>query len=43
MTGYTWLMGRLPRRWGLPITQVGITGLLVLFWFLFQTPRPGSR
>ncbi len=29
MTGYTWLMGRLPRRWGLPITQVGITGLLV--------------
>ena len=39
MTGYTWLMGRLPRRWGLPITQVGITGLLVLFWFLFQTPQ----
>jgi ATP:ADP antiporter, AAA family len=39
MTGYTWLMGRLPRRWGLPIIQVGITGILVVFWFLFQTPQ----
>ena len=24
MTGYTWLMARLPRRWALPITQVGM-------------------
>ena len=37
MAGYAWLMGRLPRRWGLPITQAGMAGLLVAFWFLFQT------
>src|SRR5262245_31309407 len=37
MTGYTALISRLPRRWGLPITQVGMAGLLLLFWFLFQT------
>src|SRR4029079_5933391 len=39
MTGYTWLMGRLPRRWGLPIIQVAMTGLLIVFWFLFQSPQ----
>jgi AAA family ATP:ADP antiporter len=37
MTGYTWLIARLPRRWGLPITQTGLVALLVVFWFLFQT------
>jgi AAA family ATP:ADP antiporter len=37
MAGYTWLIGRLPRRWGLPITQAGLVALLVVFWFLFQT------
>src|SRR6476660_7438676 len=37
MAGYTWLMGRLPRRWALPITQVGMSGLLFLFWFLFHS------
>ncbi len=37
MTGYTWLMSRLPRRWSLPITQGGIVVLLVVFWFLFRT------
>ena len=37
MSGYTWLMSRLPRRWSLPITQAGIAALLVAFWFLFQT------
>ena len=37
MTGYTWLIARLPRRWGLPITQIGLVALLVIFWFLFQT------
>ncbi len=36
MIGYGWLIGRLPRRWGLPITQFGIVGLLILFWFMFQ-------
>jgi ATP:ADP antiporter, AAA family len=36
MAGYAWLMQRLPRRWGLPISQVGMAGLLVVFWFLFQ-------
>jgi len=37
MTGYTWTMARLPRRWGLPITQVGMTALVASFWFLFRT------
>jgi ATP:ADP antiporter, AAA family len=37
MAGYAWLMARLPRRWGLPITQAGMAVLLVVFWFLFQT------
>ncbi len=37
MTGYAWLMSRLPRRWSLPITQGGIVVLLVAFWFLFRT------
>ena len=37
MAGYAWLFARLPRRWGLPIVQSGMAGLLVMFWFLFQT------
>ena len=37
MAGYAWLMARLPKRWALPITQVGMGALLLLFWFLFQT------
>src|SRR5688572_30086088 len=40
MTGYAWLMARLPRRWALPITQVGMGVLLLAFWVLFQ--RPGA-
>lgn len=36
MTGYAWLMARLPRRWALPITQVGMAALLIVFWFLFH-------
>ncbi len=36
MTGYAWLMARLPKRWGLPITQIGMSGLLFAFWFLFR-------
>jgi ATP:ADP antiporter, AAA family len=37
MIGYGWLISRLPRRWSLPMTQLGLVGLLVLFWFLFKT------
>ncbi len=37
MVAYSWLMARLPRRWSLPIVQVGIVGLLIAFWFLFRT------
>jgi len=36
MVAYSWLMARLPRRWSLPIVQMGIVGLLVTFWFLFR-------
>ena len=36
MTGYAWLMARLPRRWALSITQVGMGGMLLGFWVLFQ-------
>jgi ATP/ADP translocase/CRP-like cAMP-binding protein len=37
MAGYSRMVGLLPRKWVIPIVQVGIAGLLVLFWFLFQT------
>jgi AAA family ATP:ADP antiporter len=37
MTGYSWLMARLPRRWALPIVQTGMALLTLLFWFLFKT------
>ena len=37
MAGYSKLVGMLPRKWVIPIVQVGIAGLLLLFWFLFQT------
>jgi ATP/ADP translocase/CRP-like cAMP-binding protein/HEAT repeat protein len=37
MQGYTWVMRAVPRRRIIPVTQVGIAGLLVLFWFLFTT------
>jgi ATP:ADP antiporter, AAA family len=36
MTGYVWLMARLPRRWALPIVQGGLSIFLLLFWFLFR-------
>jgi AAA family ATP:ADP antiporter len=35
MTAYAWTMARLPRRWGLPIMQIGMAGLLIVFWVLF--------
>src|SRR5688572_20539494 len=34
MTSYK-LISVVPRRWMIPVTQVGIAGLLLLFWFLF--------
>jgi ATP:ADP antiporter, AAA family len=37
MTGYAWMMARLPRRWALPITQVGMGAMLLAFWVLFQS------
>jgi ATP:ADP antiporter, AAA family len=44
MAGYVWLMARLPRKWGLPIVQAGMGGLLVVFWFLFEGyVEPDSR
>ncbi len=42
MTGYAWLMSRLPRRWALPIIQTGIAALILVFWFLFRT-QPEQR
>jgi AAA family ATP:ADP antiporter len=36
MTGYAWLIARLPRRWGLPIIQLGMAVMLFGFWLLFQ-------
>jgi AAA family ATP:ADP antiporter len=35
MQGYTKLIAGVPRRWMIPVTQVGIAGVLVVFWFLF--------
>jgi AAA family ATP:ADP antiporter len=35
MQGYTRLIAGVSRRWMIPVTQVGIAGVLVLFWFLF--------
>ena len=35
MQGYTKVISVVPRRWMIPTTQVGIAGLLVVFWFLF--------
>ena len=35
MQGYTKVISLVPRRWMIPTTQVGIAGLLVVFWLLF--------
>jgi ATP:ADP antiporter, AAA family len=35
MQGYTRLVSPVPRRWLIPTTQIGIAGLLVLFYALF--------
>src|SRR2546429_9163175 len=41
MAGYAWLMGRLPRRWGLAITQIGMALLPDGVWVLFQLTPAG--
>src|SRR5687768_587394 len=35
MQGYTKVISPVPRRWMIPTTQIGIAGVLLLFWFLF--------
>ncbi len=35
MQGYIKAIAVVPRRWMIPVTQLGIAALLVLFWFLF--------
>ena len=37
MVGYTRLVGALPRRWALPITQGLMAAAMLAFWFLFRT------
>src|SRR4051812_13519244 len=37
MTGYAFMMSKLPRRWGLAIAQGVMAGVLLLFWVLFST------
>lgn len=37
MAGYTWVVARVPERWGLPLIQGAMAGVLVVFWFLFKT------
>ncbi len=37
MQVYSGAIGRLPRRWVIPVTQAGEVLLLVLFWVLFRT------
>ena len=36
MTGYAWVMARLPQRWGISLMQVAIAGILVAFYLFFQ-------
>ena len=40
MSGYAWLVSRLPRRWSLPIVQALMAALLLVFWWLFRTGQP---
>jgi AAA family ATP:ADP antiporter len=37
MQAYSKVMRAVPRRWTIPVTQAGMAGLLVVFWFLFTT------
>ncbi|MGQ0734922.1 MAG: Npt1/Npt2 family nucleotide transporter [Acidobacteriota bacterium] len=35
MQGYSRVIGLVPRRWTVPVTQGGLVALLLVFWFLF--------
>jgi AAA family ATP:ADP antiporter len=37
MQGYSAAVGRMPKRWALPITLGGLVGLLIAFWLWFQS------
>lgn len=37
MSAYSWIVARLPQKSALAITQLGMVGVLIGFWFLFQT------
>ena len=37
MQGYSAAVGRLPKKWALPITLGGLVGLLIGFWLWFQS------
>ena len=37
MQGYSRAAGIIPPRWVIPVAQGAMAGLLVMFWFLFQT------
>jgi len=39
MIGYTRLYAALPKRWALPIIQVGLAAVTFIFWMLFGTGR----
>ena len=36
MTGYAWLIARLPQRWGISLMQLLLGGILLGFYILFQ-------
>src|SRR5918993_1643766 len=37
MQGYSRVIAFVPRRWMIPVTQIGMVVLLVVFWLLFNT------
>jgi ATP:ADP antiporter, AAA family len=39
MTGYAWVLTRLPHRWAIPISQAATAGIVLGFWFLFRTDQ----
>jgi len=41
MQGYTRVIASVPRRWMIPVTQVGIAVVLVVFWALFTYSNAG--
>jgi AAA family ATP:ADP antiporter len=36
MLGYTRVVSLMPRRWALPITQIAMAAMMVVFWVLFR-------